>query len=93
MKTEPLLTYIDASMPGGLCKQRWERFGEGPLGTIIGVTQLIQGVWHPCSGGWYVSTLLEASKGSDEIFIDFGQNWYATGVRRAVLACQDQDIR
>jgi hypothetical protein len=93
MKTEPIITHIDASMPGGRCKQRWERFPDGPLGAILGVTQLIQGAWHPCSGGWYVSTLLEHSKLSDVIDIDFGQRWQASGVRRAVLACQDQDIR
>lgn len=93
MKTEPITTCIDASMPGASHKQRWERFPDGPLGAIVGVTQLIRGVWHPCSGGWYVSTLLESEPDVDLIAIDFGANWYASGLKAVLRACREQGIR
>jgi len=56
----------------------------GTLGATITVEQYIEKSdrWISCSR-WYLDSLLDSA--SDTIAIDYGQHWYAHGMRTAVL--------
>jgi hypothetical protein len=58
---------------------------QGELGAIVGLSQSINGEWHPTGGQWYLKTLLEGGAISDDVSIDYGQQWSATGMRNVIF--------
>jgi hypothetical protein len=58
---------------------------QGDLGAIVGLSQSINGEWHPTGGQWYLKTLLDGGGISDDISIDYGQQWSAGGMRDVIF--------
>ncbi len=70
---------------GKVLGQYQARVIPGDLGAIVRLYQEINGNWHSTGGGWYLKTLLKGGGISDDISIDYGQNWNASGMRDVIF--------
>lgn len=54
-------------------------------GDVFVIEQKVDGEWSKTPGQWFISTLMEDPL-RDELYIDYGANWLASGIREALAA-------
>ena len=58
-------------------------FKKKEKGDVIAIEMKIDGEWSRTPGQWFVSTLMKDPVG-DKLYIDYGANWWVTGMLEAL---------